>query len=64
MFKRIIAMCTAFFVAAPMLIVPPVAQAQSGGAASLKIEAPATAVVGEAFDVTVTALDKDGNVAS
>lgn len=42
----------------------PVVSAQTGGAVKLKIDAPSTAVAGEAFDITVTALDKDGNVAT
>lgn len=64
MFKRFLALCTALFVVAPLAVVAPIASAQTGGAAKLKIDAPATAVVGEAFDVTVTAVDKDGNTAT
>lgn len=41
-----------------------IASAASGGATKLQITAPTTAVVGEAFDITVTAIDKDGNKAT
>lgn len=62
MLKKIIAILSSLSIATAALV--PHAYAQTGGAAKFQITAPATAVVGEAFDVTVTALDKDGNKAA
>ena len=64
MFKKILAFFTAAIISASVFIVVPFAHAQAGGATKFQITAPATAVVGEAFDITVTALDKDGKKAT
>lgn len=64
MFKKLFATLAVFSIVASAFVGIPLAVAQTGGAAKFQISAPATAVVGEAFDVTVTALDKDGNKAT
>jgi len=64
MFKKILAFFTAAIISASAFIVAPFVHAQAGGATKFQITAPATAVVGEAFDITVTALDKDGKKAT
>lgn len=73
MMKKILSFFVVFALVSPVVFTEdlstrtfyvPLAAAQSSGATQLKIEAPATAVVGEAFDVTVTVLDKDGKVAT
>lgn len=63
MFKKILSFCIIASMAVPMMAID-VVLAATGGATKLQITAPATAIVGEAFDVTVTAVDKDGNKAS
>lgn len=64
MFKKFFAIIASFSIVASAFVGIPEALAQTGGAAKFQIAAPATAVVGEAFDVTVTAVDKDGNRAT
>lgn len=73
MLKKIFAFFVIFAIISPIAFtnnvaqniqIIPTAAAQAGGATQLRIDAPATAVVGEAFDITVTALDKDGNTAT
>lgn len=73
MLKKILAFFVFFAIISPIAFtnniaqniqIVPMAAAQTGGATQLRIDAPATAVVGEAFDITVTALDKDGNTAT
>ena len=64
MFKKILAFFTAAIISASAFTIVPFAHAQAGGATKFQITAPATAVVGEAFDITVTALDKDGKKAT
>lgn len=63
MFKKILSFCVAASLIVPIGMIETVLAA-TGGATKLQITAPATAIVGEAFDVTVTAVDKDGNKAT
>lgn len=64
MFKKILSLCVAVSLAIPTLGGVENAMAASGGATKFQITAPATAIAGEAFDITVTAIDANGNKAT
>lgn len=64
MFKKILSLCMAVSLVIPTLGGVENAMAASGGATKFQITAPATAIAGEAFDITVTAIDANGNKAT
>lgn len=59
MFKKVFSLFALIGVSVFSLVGVSSTSAQFGGATKLQITAPEQVVAGEAFDVTVTALDKD-----